>query len=344
MSEELNRFIEKIKAVSDTDLLDEANTKQTVILPILQYLNWNTYDANEVRAEYFIQSYRDHVDYCLRINNYNKVFIEVKKITNQLKEQTQLCDYANHEDVKLAIFTNGLRWEFFLPRHDGTWEQRKFYTIDIKEQNTVDVITKFFEFLEKSNVEGGISLKKAENALEGRKRERKIRDTLPKAWDKIIREPDQRLLELLADITENFCGYKPDAEATKMFLASMENSPPKWENPTQEERQSVSSRQTEKKEGILVCEGKGAYASGRYSPDGFWVLKGSTAILSETESMTPSAKKNRDKLKKEGILKVVGNFYEFTSDFCFNSPSAAAGVILARSANGLIEWKKSSKV
>lgn len=73
------------------------------------------------------------------------------------------------------------------------------------------------------------------------------------------------------------------------------------------------------------------------------MLKGSTAILNETKTIPLSAKKNRDSLKKEGILKVVGNFYEFASDFCFNSPSAAAGVVLGRAANGKIEWKKTEK-
>lgn len=346
MSEELKIFIEKIKTVPDPDLLDEANTKQTVILPILQCLNWNTYDANEVRAEYFIQFYHDRVDYCLRINNYNKVFIEVKKIADSLKEQTQLCDYANHEDVKLAIFTNGLRWEFFLPRHAGTWKQRKFYTIDIQEQNTIDVVTKFFEFLEKSNVENGISLKNAENALEGQKREKTIAETLPKAWDKIISEPDIQLLDLLANTTEKICSYKPDTEHLKKFLASVGDNSFKREEQQFPKRSNGHLYQTVKGEGDLVCEGKraGVHASGRQSSDGFWVLKGSTAILSETKSMPPSAKKIRANLKKEGILRVVGNFYEFTSDFCFNSPSAAAGVVLARSANGKAEWKNLSKV
>jgi len=33
------------------------------------------------------------------------------------------------------------------------------------------------------------------------------------------------------------------------------------------------------------------------------------------------------------------NIYKFTSDHIFSSPSAAAAAILARSANGWIEWK-----
>ena len=40
-----------------------------------------------------------------------------------------------------------------------------------------------------------------------------------------------------------------------------------------------------------------------------------------------------------GKLKEEGEFLVFTDDYEFNSPSAAAAVILARSASGPLEWK-----
>ncbi len=41
----------------------------------------------------------------------------------------------------------------------------------------------------------------------------------------------------------------------------------------------------------------------------------------------------------QGILVSKDNRLIFTSDYIFSSPSAAAGVVLARSANGWTEWK-----
>lgn len=38
-------------------------------------------------------------------------------------------------------------------------------------------------------------------------------------------------------------------------------------------------------------------------------------------------------------MKKEGNVYLFTSNHIFSSPSAAAAVVLGRSANGWIEWK-----
>ena len=48
----------------------------------------------------------------------------------------------------------------------------------------------------------------------------------------------------------------------------------------------------------------------------------------------------RNKLIENNILKEEKGVYVFQSDYIFNSPSAAAGTILARRANGWIEWKK----
>lgn len=45
-----------------------------------------------------------------------------------------------------------------------------------------------------------------------------IKETLPKAWKKIITEPDDLLIELLADTTEKLCGYKPNNEIVEEFL------------------------------------------------------------------------------------------------------------------------------
>ena len=44
--------------------------------------------------------------------------------------------------------------------------------------------------------------------------------TLPKAWNKIIFEPDELLVELIAVATEKICGYKPDNMVVENFISS----------------------------------------------------------------------------------------------------------------------------
>jgi hypothetical protein len=93
--------------------------------------------------------------------------------------------------------------------------------------------------------------------------------------------------------------------------------------------------------GILFCRRKGAEARGHRTPDGFVVLKGSTAVPQERESAKnwPSTIAIRNQLIADRTLIPKNGFYEFTRDFQFSSPSAAAAVIEGGSANGLIEWK-----
>jgi hypothetical protein len=47
----------------------------------------------------------------------------------------------------------------------------------------------------------------------------------------------------------------------------------------------------------------------------------------------------RQKLIDDGVLRQVDNTYLFVSDYIFSSPSQAAAVVLAREANGWIEWR-----
>ena len=93
--------------------------------------------------------------------------------------------------------------------------------------------------------------------------------------------------------------------------------------------------------GTLVCRRKGAEGRGHRTPDGFVVLKGSTAVLEEREAAKkwPSSIAIRKQLIADGTLIEKDGFYEFARDFQFSSPSAAAAVIEGGSANGLIAWK-----
>lgn len=93
--------------------------------------------------------------------------------------------------------------------------------------------------------------------------------------------------------------------------------------------------------GTLFCRMKGAEGRAHRTPDGFVVLKGSTAVLQERESAKnwPSVLALRKQLIGDGTLLEVDGFYKFTKDVEFSSPSAAAAVIEGGSANGLVEWK-----
>lgn len=219
MKEELLPLVEKLKSDKRLVSFDEAATKQAIILRILSLLGWDTFNIDEVVPEYAVAGKK--VDYSLRYSNTNKVFIEVKKIGEDLeKHQEQLLSYSFQEGVKLSILTNGITWWFYLPLYEGSWEQRKFYTIEIYDQDTEEITNRFMDYLAKDNIISGKAIENAELTHKGRQKEYLIKNTLPKAWNKLISEPDELLIDLIAESTEKLCGHKPDHSMVKYFIIS----------------------------------------------------------------------------------------------------------------------------
>lgn len=93
------------------------------------------------------------------------------------------------------------------------------------------------------------------------------------------------------------------------------------------------------KKEIIICKGKLALAEGEYTEDGVIVFSGSKSNIDEAKTIQAWITRLRNELLENGILKTENGVYVFTSDYVFSSPSAAAAVVLGRSANGWIEWK-----
>ena len=89
----------------------------------------------------------------------------------------------------------------------------------------------------------------------------------------------------------------------------------------------------------FFCKGKKAIAEGEYQDDGFVVFKGSKANTKLTPTASSTVINLRDNLLDTKILAQEGEIFVFQDDHLFSSPSAAASQVLARNANGWIEWK-----
>ncbi|MBB6401915.1 hypothetical protein HNP92_001220 [Methanococcus maripaludis] len=90
---------------------------------------------------------------------------------------------------------------------------------------------------------------------------------------------------------------------------------------------------------IYLSQNGEVLAKGEFLNDNVVVFEGSLVKMKENDSM---AKKNRDlkeNLIKNGILAPYGDFYIFTKDYAFSSPSAAACVIFGLNISGWIAWK-----
>lgn len=95
----------------------------------------------------------------------------------------------------------------------------------------------------------------------------------------------------------------------------------------------------QKQETFFIKAARGADGQGEPTSDGFVVFKYSKAAASIVNSMTPSFVTYRQKLIHEGVLVDQDDYFEFSDDYIFSSPSTAAVMVMGRNANGLTEWK-----
>ena len=110
--------VEQIRNTVSMGVLDESATKQGVVLRLLSLAGWDTFDISQVVPEYTVGTRR--VDYVLRPGSPNAVFIEVKRLSENLeRHQQQLLEYCFQEGVKLAVLTNGRTWWLYLPLQGG---------------------------------------------------------------------------------------------------------------------------------------------------------------------------------------------------------------------------------
>jgi hypothetical protein len=96
-------------------------------------------------------------------------------------------------------------------------------------------------------------------------------------------------------------------------------------------------------EKLYINATRGANAKGKRTSDGFVVFRNSEIATDTVKSYREKGlNKLRDELIENEIIVKVEDKLVFKSDYLFSSPSAAAMVIMGRSANGLLEWKDSS--
>ena len=100
-----------------------------------------------------------------------------------------------------------------------------------------------------------------------------------------------------------------------------------------------SKRKTKNTKETFICKGKKAFAEGEMTDDGLVVYKGGKCTLEESPTAGKWIIGMRTRLIEDKILQEENGLLVFQTDHIFNSPSAAAGTILARRANGWKEWK-----
>jgi len=90
---------------------------------------------------------------------------------------------------------------------------------------------------------------------------------------------------------------------------------------------------------LFLLKGPEASGQGFESPGGFTVLRGARARIEFANSTLPAFVAARGQLVSQGVFLEGTDCLTLAQDYEFSSPSQASAMLLARSANGRIEWK-----
>ncbi len=204
---------------------NEAAVSQGIVLRLLNDLAWPTYDTRVVCPEFAVGPRRVDFALCHRPGK-PSVFIEVKQVGQGVDAQRQLFEYAFHQGVPLAILTTGQEWHFFLPAESGSYEERRVYMLDLLERDSAESIARLTRYLEFTSVESGSALEAARADYRDIARDRDIQRTLPEAWQRLISDGDELLVDLVAEKVESLCGFRPAPAAVLAFLSGVKAAPP----------------------------------------------------------------------------------------------------------------------
>ena len=215
--DKLIQFLKELQTDKKFRDFDEASIKQAVILKILSLLGWDPFDFNDIQPEYSAK--KQKIDFVLKHNDSPKVFLIVKKGLDNFKSHIEtLLDSAEKSDIKIVIYTNGLSWWFFLPSAEGSIDDKRFWAIDTGKEKVDLIARRFNDFISKESITSGNAIKLAEEICDKRKEVMLINEHLPKAWEKVINEPEKYLIDVISGVTKELCGYKPNREKVVEFV------------------------------------------------------------------------------------------------------------------------------
>lgn len=214
----LSGHIEAIReGLASDSFQNEAAVSQGIVQRLPAGLGWPVSSTQLVWPQYPTQGLK--VDYALCCPpNKPRIFIEVKRVGQADGAERQLFEYAFHGGVPFVVLTDGREWNFFVPAGSGDYEERRVYKLDLVDRDIAECASRLERYLTYESVCAGQALQAAQDDYRSVERTREIQATLPQAWEKLISGDDELLAELIADYTEDICGFRPEPDDVAAFL------------------------------------------------------------------------------------------------------------------------------
>lgn len=115
----------------------EEATKTSLILPFLQMLGYDVFNATQVIPEYvadWAEKKGEKVDYTIKVGNKTVMLIECKQVNDPLdvSKENQLANYFHHlQDCNVGVLTNGIVYKFYTDLNaENIMDSEPFFVFD----------------------------------------------------------------------------------------------------------------------------------------------------------------------------------------------------------------------
>ncbi|MCY3628348.1 MAG: hypothetical protein OXG88_12030 [Gammaproteobacteria bacterium] len=218
-------LVTAVSRINSHKLEDLDRIKHTVIIPILRALNWD--DTN---PDVFWPNYQvNHClfDFALLFSDTPFVLIKCCQFKEMEKgELNYLFKHANDEGVGSLILTNGYQWDFFHSKVKDSAKYNQYFRIDLTRDDQFLQYTKYLNlFLGYDSVLSGEAQTMAEKLVSQILERKRVKEKVEIAWDSILEEPNELLVDLLFKSVVRLCGIKPEVEYIKNYLRGKRDDP-----------------------------------------------------------------------------------------------------------------------
>ena len=131
------------------------------------------------------------------------------------KHQEQLLDYAFNRVLKSQTYQRR-NLVVLSTASSGKLGARKFGTTVDWIQDKAEIAQKLVDLLGRENVRSGRSVQNAEVLY----KKHRISATLPEAWNQLVSEPEDLIVDLLVKKTKELCGEETNKSEVERFLSA----------------------------------------------------------------------------------------------------------------------------
>jgi predicted type IV restriction endonuclease len=177
-----------------TNIATEEAAKTAFVMPFLQILGYDVFNPTEVVPEYCADvgtKKGEKVDYAIFSGSTLQILIECKPCNSELNinHASQLFRYFSVKEARLAILTNGVRYQFYSDiESPNKMDQKPFFEFEVETLKPSDI--RIIEGFSKKNFDIDKIVHEASNL--------KLQSLIRKELEIEFKTPSQEFVKLLA--------------------------------------------------------------------------------------------------------------------------------------------------